>query len=245
MSNDTSEPSCKPSSSWGIMKTLGKALVGAVIGVAATLFAVTAFISDFCDTPFFGDSELCEPSSKPKIQPCDEESSTKTCAIHLFTGEQNNQARLRVDVLRETFQETILSTDFHVGDNMKMRFTSDHDGYVFMFNINPDGALITLFPNQYSTPQQTFLSAGKTLTIPEVFWEFEFPVEKPIGSGTDGTLVALLVEDKSATGCNILPLTFKEIQAKEAKILLQLLRPQLDVLTVEDDNGVEQQVIWT
>jgi hypothetical protein len=85
---------------------------------------------------------------------------------------------------------------------MKIRFNSNHNDYAFLFNINPDDKLITFFPNRYSEIQQAYLKAGKELVIPDVFWGFDFPVDKPTG---EGTLVAILVKDDDdlAIGYNV------------------------------------------
>jgi len=222
----------------------------AVIGIFCTiLFAVTAFISDLCDIHLFENSRLCYqpplPLSEPS-GPCDGESTTKKCAISLFASKEtdpNIPPQLRMETLQEVQEGG--STDFRLGSRMKIRFNSNHNGYVFLFNINPDGNLITFFPNQYSEIQQAYLKAGKELVIPDVFWDFDFPVDKPTG---EATLVAILVEDDEdddlAIGYNALPLVSKDIPTQHAKSLLQILHLQLEALTVDDEKGDNRPVQW-
>lgn len=177
----------------------------------------------------------------PEVQTSEQPPVIKTTAQlanELFAG---NPTDLRI----ETLLKTLPRTSFRIGEKMTMRFNSDHDGYIFVFDLNPKGGLVTLFPNQYSQPQQGYIKAGHTLTIPDVFWDFEFPVKKPIGRGM---LLAILVvdeqEDELAMGYNILPVVGQSIPTEYATNLLQILRLQLDNMIMFDESGNERHIQW-
>jgi len=213
-----------------------------IVGFLADLLSIIPNQNVVCsllNVPMLCSSDPCVNINK----------SSAKCAISLFANkemEPNIPPPLRMETLQEV-QEGVLqpTTDFRLGDSMKISFKSSHNGYVFLFNINPDGDLSTFFPNQYSETQQAYLKAGKELVIPDVFWDFNMPVKEPIGMST---LVAVLVEDEEedelAIGYNVLPLVSKKVSTAHAKHLLQILEQQLNELTVDDDKGDNRSVQW-
>jgi hypothetical protein len=72
----------------------------------------------------------------------------------IFAGDNyHNPANLKIETLRNA----VPSISFRIDDTMQIRFRSDRDGYVFVFNIEPDGKLISFFPNRYChDPQQSY-----------------------------------------------------------------------------------------
>ncbi|MDM8560583.1 DUF4384 domain-containing protein [Candidatus Parabeggiatoa sp. HSG14] len=220
------------------------------------LFVVLAFIVGFLADLLSivpNQKVVCSLLNVPMLcssDPCvNMNESSANCAISLFANKEmdpNIPPQLRIETLLEK-QDGVLqsTTDFRVDDRMKIRFKSNHDGYVFLFNITPDGELMTFFPNQYSETQQAYLKAGKELIIPDIFWEFDFPVKEPTGRST---LVAVLVkdeeEDELAIGYNVLPLVSKKVSATHAKHLLQILHLQLEAMTVDDEQADNRPVQW-
>jgi hypothetical protein len=166
--------------------------------------------------------------------------ATKTvdCADDLFAADHDhNSANLRVETLRETLPASY----FHIEETMQVSIRSDRDGYIYLFNIEPDGKLISYFPNQYcSDLQQGFIKAEKTLVVPDVFWPCDFPISKPMGRGT---LITVLIEEKIEI--NALPLAFRHVSVQHAKSLLQLLNLQLENLTIENEAGEDVNINWS
>jgi len=197
------------------------------------LSLVDSYPVSFCEFPLFKDFQVC------KISPCSRyNANTVECADSLFAGENyHNPANLQIETLRDV----VPSISFRIDDTMLMRFRSDRDGYVFVFNIEPDGKLISFFPNRYCRDlQQSYIKAGQIMIIPDILWPCEFPITEPRGTGT---LLVVLIEETMEY--NVLPLAFKQIEVLHAKSLLHLLRLQLENMTLEDENGNEHYVQWS
>ena len=216
MSDDTPQKT-------GIWKILG------VIGLLGTaIISGIGLISDFSEVTDFScrfyDGYWCEDDTDPM--------TTAEQAISLLADD--NQAGLQIEILP--------GPAFRVGDIMQMRFSSNHDGYLLVFDINTEGALTTLFPNQFSEEQkQGYLKVGQTLTIPDVYYGFDFLATEPIGTGT---LIAVLIEDELTIIRDALPVPFKEIKMPLAQVVVQQLRQQLEQ-SVQDENGVVRPVRWS
>jgi hypothetical protein len=217
----------------------GLTIISVIIGTL-TLVGTLATILDtneaWCKFSLLEEFPLCQ---SPTLPPCiSDETKTVECADDLFAANNDhNSANLRVKTLRETSPNSY----FHIGETMQVRISSDRDGYLYLFNIEPDGKLISYFPNQYcSDLQQGFIKAEKTLTIPDVFWQCVFPITKPIGSGT---LITVLIEEK--TEINALPLAFRHVSVQHAKFLLQLLNLQLENLTMVNEDGKDVNINWS
>jgi len=131
----------------------------------------------------------------------------------------DNQAKLSLKVLPRNH--------FRLGEQMQIRVRSEHNGYLLLFDINSQGRLTRLFPNQFSRQEGKpgYVKARKTLTIPDRFYGFDFIAEPPLGKGL---LVALVVEDELSRIQQLVPQAFKQVYAREAKVVLQQLRQQLN-----------------
>jgi hypothetical protein len=131
----------------------------------------------------------------------------------------DNKAKLSLKVLPHN--------RFRLGDKMKIQVRSEHSGYLLLFDINSQGHLTRLFPNQFSKQEgkSGYVKAKKTLTVPDRFYGFDFIAEKPLGKGL---LVALVVEDELSRIQQLIPDAFTQVRAREAKAVLQQLRQQLN-----------------
>ena len=210
------------------------------IGTFTLIATLTSFFADaneaWCYFSLFEEFPLCQHQILP---PCiSDKTETVDCADDLFAADNDhNSANLRIDTLRETSSASY----FHIDDTMQVSISSDRGGYIYLFNIEPDGKLISYFPNQYcSDLQQGFIKAEKTLIVPDVFWQCDFPITKPMGRGT---LITVLIEEK--TDINAMPLAFRHVSVQHAKSLLQLLNLQLENLTIENEEGEDVNINWS
>jgi hypothetical protein len=201
-----------------------------------SIAAVTAFLNEaevWCGI-FEGLSWCQEPPPQPVIKPPEpppEPPSVIELATELLTGQ--NPANLQIEIRP--------SATLKVGDAMKMRLHSDHDGYLIVLDINREGVLTTLFPNKYSDQyQRGYLKVGQSLTIPDAYYGFDFEVQKQ----TQGILVAILVEGDLTVVREVLPVSFEEMEESYARGMVQQLRQQLDK-TVQNENGVEESIRWS
>jgi len=215
-------------------------VISAILVFITTLTSFMAEAPVWCETSFFEDFRWCQPPVPPP--PCSSSDKVKTieCASSLFTADNyHNPANLQIKTLQ---QDGVPTTDFRIDDTMLMQISSEQNGYLFVFNVEPDGKLINYFPNQYCHElQQGYIKAGVPLIIPDIDWPCDLPVTEAIG---DGTLVVVLIE--KALKYNILPLVFnKHVEGQHAKSLLYLLSQQLKTLTIEDDNGEYVPIKWS
>jgi len=156
------------------------------------------------------------------------EENTSQYAKDLFSNP--NQANLQVKVLPDL--------SFKEGENMYMRFISEKDGQLLVFDINSEGALTLLMPNQYYNDGFK-LQANKEFIMPENNWGFDFPAEEPFGNGM---LVSILIEDEIDLK-SILPVSFQALSAGMAKPILQHLNDQLTQSVMLD--GVLRPYKWS
>ena len=215
----------------GIWATILK-ISGGVVILGGIIVSGIGLISDFSEVTEFScrfyDGDWCEESEPDDAVPL----TTAEQATRLLADD--NQAGLQIEILPHP--------TFRVGDVMRLRFSSNHDGYLLVFDINTEGALTVLFPNQFSEEQkQGYLKQGYALTIPDVYYGFEFLAKEPIGTGT---LVAVLIEDELTTISGALPVAFKEIDMPLAQVVVQQLRQELEQ-SVQDENGIVRPVRWS
>jgi len=157
--------------------------------------------------------------------------TTAQLAIDLFVGQ--NPASLQIAILP--------SAALKIGDIMQLQFSSEHDGYLLVFDINSEGALTQLFPNTFSQQEQYgYLKSGLILTIPDIFYPFEFEVQEPTAKSL---LLAILIEDALAWYSHF-SFAFEKKPAKDAQSILRLLREQLNQ-TVQDEKGVNRTIHYS
>ncbi|WP_275790936.1 caspase family protein [Pararhizobium gei] len=76
------------------------------------------------------------------------------------------------------------------GQPFKISVTSSHDGHLVLLDVDSQGIATQIFPNE-AAQKITPLTAGKTLTIPDDYYGFDFEAD---GSG-ENVLVAIVVAD--------------------------------------------------
>lgn len=196
-------------------------IVITIVGITLTFADNLIKFLDLCE--FTGISICSEP-----IEPCSSEADTIKCVKHLFSNP--NQANLQVKILP--------NPSLKLKQKMQMRFISQKQGQLLVFDINTQGALTQLMPNQYSD-KQFKLEANKDFIIPENTWGFDLHVKEPLGNGI---LLTILIEDEIDLK-SILPVSFQELKAEMAKVMLQHLHDQLNNSIML--NGVLRHYKWS
>ena len=125
-----------------------------------------------------------------------------------------NLANLKVEILPDS--------SFKLNETMKIRFISNKEGQLLVFDINSDGALTLLMPNQYYN-EGFKLKANKEFIIPEKSWGFDLPAGEPIGKGS---LLTILIEDEIEFR-EIFFTPFEAINPESAKTTLANLHNKL------------------
>jgi len=148
--------------------------------------------------------------------------------IQLFSNP--NQAKLQVEILPDS--------SFKLNENMQMRFLSEKEGKLLVFDINSEGSLTLLIPNQHYN-EGFKLKANKDFIIPEKTWGFDLPAQEPLGNGI---LVSILIDDEIDLK-SILPVSVEALNAEMAKPMLQHLHDQLNKPVML--NGVLRPYKWS
>ncbi|WP_071797526.1 caspase family protein [Natronohydrobacter thiooxidans] len=80
------------------------------------------------------------------------------------------------------------------GAEVQFRIETSFDGYLTVFDLNPAGHLVQIFPNRFSAAQgrESLIRKGFPITIPDPTYGFAFTVAEPLGAGQ---LVALVTEE--------------------------------------------------
>jgi len=199
-----------------MLKHIKKIFAWLVIGVGA-LGTVGAFIVKWDDI-----IEIC----CEYVVDCDKHIIEYT--KDLFSNP--NQAKLQVEILPDP--------SFKLGENMQIRFISEKEGQLLVFDINSEGSLTLLMPNQYLN-EGFKLKANKKFTIPETNWKFDLPALEPMGKGS---LLTILIEDEIDLK-PILPVSFEALNAEMAKFILKHLHDQLNKPVML--NGVLRPYKWS
>jgi hypothetical protein len=177
--------------------------------------------------------------AKPEILTKDVRSGKAPRQANPVSDGGDNKANLQVEILPDDH--------FKAGEAMKIKLRSDHDGYFLLFDINSDNKLTRIFPNEYSEREgkDGYVRAGRTVTIPASYHNFQFTADEPFGKGL---LVALVVEDKLPEIQKLLPKAFKQLEAREAQAVLQELRQQLNQTLPRlnaNQEVVNRPVLWS
>jgi secreted trypsin-like serine protease len=80
-------------------------------------------------------------------------------------------------------------TKVQLGEDAVFRITSQVPGRLLLIDINAEGKVAQLYPNEFSEGKR--LEAGETFTVPDKA-SYRFPAQEPVGRGK---LVALVVPD--------------------------------------------------
>jgi hypothetical protein len=154
----------------------------------------------------------------------------------------NNPAQLNAQMLP--------SRTFRLGDKMQIQVNSQHTGYLFVLDIDANGKLTIIFPNDYSRKynRSGLIEQGDTVTIPDMSYGFEFEAQEPTG---EGILIALLIEESAEFVENFqqeLPKPqrgFVVIEGtNKVQATLQQLRQKLNQTVVATD-GAGRPVNWS
>ncbi len=157
----------------------------------------------------------------------------------------DNTAQLEVKILRKSNRLGRVEPQnrFKVNDMMQIQIRSQHSGYFLLFDINSEGKLTRLFPNEFA--KQSYVKAGQIVIIPDKSYGFDFVAGEPLGKGL---LIALVVEDHLARVQELLPEAFEQIQAQQAQTVLQQLRQQLNRTLPQEIPGegtVNRPIRWS
>lgn len=156
--------------------------------------------------------------------------------------ESENAAQLKTQMLP--------STTFQLGQQMQINVSSQHTGYLFVLDIDSQGKLTVLFPNEYSNEhhRKGLLHAGQTVKIPDISYGFDFIAQEPTGQGL---LLALLLEEDETFVHDFqrrLPISrrgFGVIKStSQVQMTLQWLYQQLHQ-TLLEPNGVGRPIKWS
>jgi uncharacterized caspase-like protein len=98
----------------------------------------------------------------------------------------DNQANLKIEILPRSVVQ--------LGEQMKFRISSDHSGYLLVLDVNADGQLTQLYPNEFSDKhdKERLIKKGRSVTIPDAYYGFQLTAVEPTGAGA---LIALVTED--------------------------------------------------
>lgn len=69
---------------------------------------------------------------------------------------------------------------YHIGDNLKVFFRVEKDCYVYLYHESADGNIQLIFPNEFI--EDNYITGGKTYTIPDPSYDFQFTVQPPLGT---------------------------------------------------------------
>jgi outer membrane protein OmpA-like peptidoglycan-associated protein len=100
------------------------------------------------------------------------------------TRDGSTETRKLVEVDRSTINIKIwmnksCGSPYYTGEKALIYFTADTDGYITLYDIDPQGNVLVIFPNRH-TPDN-FVQAGQTLQIPAIEASYDLIVEGPEG----------------------------------------------------------------
>jgi hypothetical protein len=117
--------------------------------------------------------EAARPDSAPSaIRPAD-----------LFPETHSGAARV----------ELLPATEVRLGETIKLRITSNTDGWLIVLDVRDDGHVVQLFPS-HCVRKQRFLKAGTVITLPDATYGCEFAATQ-LGSGQ---ILAIVMKDNVA-----------------------------------------------
>ncbi len=104
---------------------------------------------------------------------------------------QSNDAGVTIDVLP--------SSSVNLGENIWFRVSSQRPGWLVLLDINADGEVTQLIPNDIMTEEgiNHRIEPGQHVTIPEIPSPLQFTASEPVG---EGTLMAIVTEDNVDLG---------------------------------------------
>lgn len=100
---------------------------------------------------------------------------------------QDNDANVAIDILPKDV--------VNAGESIQFRVTSERPGHLILLDINADGEVVQLVPNEIMDKHKRTSEVGPKvpITIPDAYYGFKFTASEPYG---EGILVAIVTEDK-------------------------------------------------
>lgn len=79
-----------------------------------------------------------------------------------------------------------------IGQTVRFSITSDRNGQLLVFDVNPQGQVTQLFPNKIAEQngKSNQVKRGTKITIPDIYYGFEFEVSGPAGKGAVYAVIA-------------------------------------------------------
>lgn len=126
------------------------------------------------------------PQQKPPPTTSDTPTQPATAEIATDLLSQGNSADVRLELLP--------AERVAVGDTVRFRVTSPHDGYLILIDIDAAGRLTQIYPNRFSDAQvgHRLLHPNRPVTVPDDYYGFVMRASEPAGKGT---LLAIVTED--------------------------------------------------
>ncbi len=93
--------------------------------------------------------------------------------------------------------EILPQSTVHLGDEVRFRVTSSRSGWLILLDINANGEVFQLFPNDIASAhgQDNRIQANRPITVPDAYYGFAFPAQEPDGHGQ---LMAIVTRDRVA-----------------------------------------------
>lgn len=136
------------------------------------------------------------------------------------------------------------SPQLRLGDIVKFTIGAQRGGTLRVFDYNPDGDLLQLYPSALSQSTAGVIAAGEIKTVPSVLGRNNAPlvirVTEPAGSGH---LIALLIEDDVAGLETLLPAGVNSAPTQNATLHLYQIAELLNRTVTEND--VTRPIRWS
>lgn len=87
---------------------------------------------------------------------------------------------LTVDVWTDRTVDASVIPEYQVGDTIRLYASVNRDAYVYLFNVDPDGTVNLILPNNYSDGAN-YVRAGEVRAFPSEQDAFSFGITAPYG----------------------------------------------------------------
>lgn len=130
---------------------------------------------------------------------------------------------------------------FHLGEIMQIKVTSPRDAYLVVLDLDAQGQVMQIFPNEFSDKAQKGhrIAAHRPIVIPDAYYGFQFRAREPIGRGQ---LLAILSEDPIPVDQVLASHKDLEVIARPDRYLEALSEPLRHPWTGDQFN---RQVSWS
>jgi len=127
-----------------------------------------------------------EPSPSIEPTPASEPDAAELPELASDVLGHGNNAEVQIELLP--------SSKVNLGDRVSFRVTSGRDGYLILLDIDAASKLRQLYPNRFADQagKGNEIAADRAITIPDIYYGFEFRAREPAGKGL---LLAIVTED--------------------------------------------------